>query len=226
MAASRALPCCVSCCGWGGHVKETARSGCDRPEPPSLRGPFPPSAGQQFRPRACLIGTCVRNQSWAVPGGPGRHRPFQWDSLGTPGARRWAAALPTAPPHTCLALPAGLPPGHTRGPPPAPAPAPVCSVAEAPVPGLWENMLRVGEGSLGLAFPPPHSRQGAAHGWGRGCLPLRAPAPHTRCPRSRSPCRLPREWLSPGRADAGLVGSGPVSRGLGFQRNTQARGTG
>lgn len=169
--------CHVACLAVVGEV--IAHSGCDRPEPPSLRGPFPPSAGQQFRPRACLIGTCVRNQSWAVPGGPGRHRPFQWDSLGTPGARRWAAALPTAPPHTCLALPAGLPPGHTRGPPPAPAPAPVCSVAEAPVPGLWENMLRVGEGSLGLAFPPPHSRQGAAHGWGRGCLPLRAPAPHT-----------------------------------------------
>lgn len=101
--------CHVACLAVVGEV--IAHSGCDRPEPPSLRGPFPPSAGQQFRPRACLIGTCVRNQSWAVPGGPGRHRPFQWDSLGTPGARRWAAALPTAPPHTCLALPEVTPEG-------------------------------------------------------------------------------------------------------------------
>lgn len=182
MAASRALPRCVSCCGWGGHVKETARSGCDRPEPPSLRGPFPPSAGQQFRPRACLIGTCVRNQSLAVPGGPGRHRPFQRDSLGTPGARRWAAALPTAPPHTCLALPKVTPEGR-----PMHRPSSCLQCGGGPCAWTVGKHAAGGEG-FPWACVPPTPLQARSCAWlGSGVpAPPCTCAPHTMPPQPES----------------------------------------
>lgn len=80
-------------------------------------------------------------------------------------------------------------------------PAPVCSVAEAPVPGPWENKCGgVGEGSLGLAFPPPHSRQGAVvAGVGGAC-----PSVHLR----------PTHYAPTAGVHAGTPGSGSPQAGL------------
>lgn len=126
-----------------------------------------------------------------MPGGPGRHRPFRRDSpeMG-PGARRWAAAHPTALP-------------------PPPAPAPVCSVAQAPVPGLWANKCWGAGVGVPLGLHCPHPTPGKElRVAGSG-----VPAPPCTC----APPQPESMQATPGRADAGLAGGGPVSRGLGFQ---------
>lgn len=124
-----------------------------------------PLLSSSSQPRTCLMGTCVRNQSPAGPGGPGRHRPFQRDSQDTVRCRTRRPAVGSRPPHS----PAPHPPRSAQPPAPWSHPAQLPRAAPCACPRLlsavWRRPLCLDRGKTN------------AGGWGRVPLGLHFPHP-------------------------------------------------